>query len=129
MIAGVSIDECINHFALYPISIKTNQFIDFLEELSSLNDGKKIAIFMDNMRVHRSMIAHEAYTGLEIVPIFNIPYSPQFNGIESVFSIMKEKYKRSMIDNIVHGEKFRPQELIIQATIAEIDAEKIGKCI
>jgi transposase len=79
-----------------------------LEELSSLNDGKKISTFMDNMRVHRSKIAHEAYARLKIVPIFNIPYSPQFNGIESVFSIMKEKYKRAMMEKIVHGEKFRP---------------------
>ena len=61
---------------------------------------------MDNMRVHRSKIAQEAFNLFNIIPIFNIPYTPQYNGIESVFSVVKEKYKRAMMEKIVNGEKF-----------------------
>jgi len=108
LIAGVSIDQGMDHFAIHQKSIKTQQFIEFLEKLSGLNDGQKIAIFMDNMRVHRSKLAQEAYSRLDILPIFNIPYCPQYNGIESVFSILKEKYKRAMMAKIVQGDKFKP---------------------
>jgi hypothetical protein len=30
---------------------------------------------------------------LNIIPIFNIPYSPDFNGIESYFSLIKAGFK------------------------------------
>ncbi len=83
---------------------------------------------MDNMRVHRSKLAQEAFTRLNILPIFNIPYCPQYNGIESVFSVLKEKYKRAMMEKIVKGERFRPQELI-KSAIHETSPSKVANCI
>jgi len=52
---------------------------------------------MDNMRVHRSKLASKKYEVLKITPIFNVPYSPQFNGIEAVFSMVKASYKKSLL--------------------------------
>ena len=34
LIAGVSIDRGVDHFAIHPRSIKTKQFVEFLEELA-----------------------------------------------------------------------------------------------
>jgi transposase len=48
---------------------------------------------MDNMRVHHSLLSREAYDALKLTPVFNIPYSPQFNPIEAVFSMVKSFYK------------------------------------
>ena len=47
--------------------------------------------------VHRSNATKEVYRRLNITPIFNIPYSPQFNGIESYFSLVKGEYKRRLL--------------------------------
>ena len=40
---------------------------------------------------------NKKYEELNIIPIFNVPYCPQFNGIESVFSMIKATYKKSLL--------------------------------
>jgi transposase len=69
--------------------VATHQFLEFLEELSVANGHEPLAVFMDNMTVHHSRLALQKYQELGITPIFNVPYSPQFNGIESVFSMVR----------------------------------------
>ena len=67
------------------------------------------------MRVHRSKEAQKAYERLKIEAIFNIPYSPQFNGIESVFSMLKEHYKRALMEKILSQIRFKAPTLIKEA--------------
>ncbi len=69
----------------------------FLEQLSNEYDGEQIAVFMDNLSVHKTKDVQEAYERLNIIPIFNIPYSPDFNGIESYFSLVKAEYKKLVL--------------------------------
>ena len=38
-----------------------------------------------------------------MVPIFNVPYSPQFNGIESYFSLLKSEYKKLILQRVMKG--------------------------
>lgn len=49
---------------------------------------------MDNLAVHKTSEVMEIYKKLRITPIFNVPYSPDFNGIESYFSLVKAEYKK-----------------------------------
>ena len=44
---------------------------------------------MDNLSVHKSQDSKAAFKRLKITSIFNIPYSPQFNGIETYFAQVK----------------------------------------
>jgi transposase len=39
--------------------------------------------------VHKSGDAKKEYARLNIIPIFSIPYSPEYNGIESTFFTIK----------------------------------------
>jgi transposase len=39
--------------------------------------------------VHKTAEVRAAFERLNITAIFNIPYSPDFNGIESYFSLVK----------------------------------------
>jgi len=52
---------------------------------------------MDNLSVHKTNLSKELFKELKIVPVFNIPYSPQFNGIESYFSLLKNEYKNLIL--------------------------------
>ena len=52
---------------------------------------------MDNLSVHKTRGMMELYKSLSITPIFNIPYSPDFNGIESYFSLVKASYKKLLL--------------------------------
>ena len=83
---------------------------------------------MDNMRVHHSGVSKQAYESLKIIPVFNIAYSPQFNPIESVFSMVKAKYKKLLLKTLIDKKRPKPKQLIIEA-IGSLEIEKIRKCI
>ena len=40
---------------------------------------------------------------LKVTEIFNVPYSPDFNGIESYFSLVKGEYKKLMLQHVMKG--------------------------
>ena len=63
--------------------------IQFLEQLSRKFNGEDISVFMDNLNVHKTRQVMAVYRRLNITPIFNTPYSPEFNGIENNFSLVK----------------------------------------
>jgi transposase len=83
---------------------------------------------MDNMRVHWSKVSREAYDRLGITPIFNVPYSPQFNGIESVFSIVKGNFKKAQLCHLLAGRRYSVQRLIREAVLST-DREKVRRCL
>ena len=67
---------------------------------------------MDNIAVHRSNEVKQRLEELSIPFIFSPPYSPDYNGIESVFSIFKKELKVRRIKSIIEGEYFRNIEAI-----------------
>ena len=62
--------------------------------LSEKFEGKGFAIFLKKVSIHKTLEVKEVYKRLKITPIFNISCSPDFNGIESYFSIVKSEYKK-----------------------------------
>ena len=125
---AVSEDRGVDHFRIVPRSMDTQKFILFLQQLSEKNEDQRLAVFMDNLRVHRSRLALAEYQNLDIRPIFNVPYSPQFNGIESVFSIVKATYKKQLLANILEGRTQQRPTMIKQA-ILSLDRERIARCV
>lgn len=63
---------------------------EFLQKIKRINCGRKVAIFLDNASIHRSKQILEFCEKLKIRLIFNIPYSPQLNGIEKLWAIWKK---------------------------------------
>ena len=59
-----------------------------------LHFANDIALFVDNLSVHRSRIIQERMEELSIPCIFNAAYSPNFNPIENVFALAKRNYKK-----------------------------------
>lgn len=57
--------------------------------------------------MHKTRPVKAAYERLGISPIFNIPYSPDFNGIESYFSMVKCEYKKMLLQHLMKGERFQ----------------------
>ena len=57
-----------------------------------------------------------------------MPYSPQFNGIELVFSQLKAAYKKKLLAALI--DNFTPDRVsLIHAEIEELDQENIVNCI
>lgn len=81
-------------------SVNIPKFKTYIEELRRRYFFDDLCIYMDNLSVHRSKVIRERLEELSIEVIFNPAYSPEFNGIESVFSIFKNKYKRKRLQCI-----------------------------
>ena len=48
--------------------------------------------------MHKSKQVKEVYSELDVKPIYNVGYSPEFNPIESVFSQVKRTYNRERLN-------------------------------
>ena len=60
---------------------------------------------MDNLSVHRSAEIKERMDELGFGYIFNAAYSPEFNPIETVFSLAKSYIKKERLKSIANEEE------------------------
>ena len=90
--------------------------------------GKPFAIFLDNLSVHKTNLSKEMFKELNVIPIFNIPYSPQFNGIETYFSLLKNEYKNLLLQRVM-AEKPVDAVSLINKAIQKVPLEKTKKCV
>jgi len=61
---------------------------------------------------------------LNITEIFNVPYCPQFNGIESYFSQVKATYKKHLLKYVMKDIHIDTSTLI-KESIASVSEENI----
>ena len=99
-IAGVSQERGVDIVMSFKYSVNKEKFKVFLDELRAKYFYEDICILMDNLSVHRSNDIMERLDELSIEYVFSPPYSPDFNPIESVFSIYKNKIKRWRLKSI-----------------------------
>lgn len=62
-----------------------------MENLTRLSDNKRgLLILLDNCSIHKTKTAMKRAKELNIELLFNVPYSPWFNGIELVWAMAKK---------------------------------------
>nr|AAB42034.1 42 kDa 'D,D35E' transposase [Oxytricha trifallax] len=102
ILGGISEDAGLETYVIHPRSIKTEQYIKFLEQLREKYPEQEIILFVDNLSVHKTKETRKSYEQLRITPVFNVPYSPQFNGIEFYWGILKGHYKKLLLYHLMH---------------------------
>ncbi len=83
---------------------------------------------MDNLQFHKMKEVVEACKALHVQAIFNVPYSLDFNGIESYFSLVKGQYKKLILQQLMKGIRPDSGKLILES-IGLIQKEKVQKCV
>ncbi len=76
LLAAVSREVGLETSLVFDKSVNSQRFVQFLDEISKLHEGKRVAIFMDNLSVHHSRVVQARMRDLGIRAIFNVPYSP-----------------------------------------------------
>jgi transposase len=102
IIAGVSMEFGFEYFVSYWKSVDTDNFMEFIQIIRDYNKDEKIAFFLDNLNVHRTKKVRSLCKELDIPLIFNLPYSPEYNPIETYFSLLKNLYKRKKLNCIAN---------------------------
>ena len=64
------------------ISIKQDDFAEFLKHLREKSGSKRLHVLLDNCSVHHSKSVTQLAQALDIDIIFKVLYCPQCNGIE-----------------------------------------------
>ena len=115
VIASVSADKGVELIKLYDSAINEHRFSVYLAELSRVNDRQPFFIFLDNLAVHKTTLVKRVCEKLKIVPIFNVPYQPDLNPIESCFSQVKRYYGNQRLQRIVNNLPFERNQVIKEA--------------
>ena len=79
----------VDQITLFDRAVNIPKFKHFIEDLRSKFWADNIAVYMDNLGVHISKHVKERLDEMSIPYVYSPIYSPDFNGIESVFSIAK----------------------------------------
>ena len=93
-------------------AINSLDFIEFLQKLRRKHLKRSIALFMDNLAVHKSRDVRPYYESLDITPVFNVSYSPEFNPIEAVFSKVKSIFNTKRLNCLVNKIGFNADNTI-----------------
>ena len=93
LLAGISKEKGVDLFKVYDFSVNIDKFIEYVRELRAVNPDTKIAIFMDNLSAHTADRSKQAMRELGFRWIYNVPYSPEYNPIEFVFSQDKANFR------------------------------------
>ena len=93
MLSGISKERGQEHFRIFPKSVNTEHFIEYLEELRALNGQDKLLVFADQLNVHTCDKSTKKMRELGMRYCFNLTYSPEYNPIEFVFSKVKTTFR------------------------------------
>jgi transposase len=97
VIGAISIKDGLELTLIKEYSITSESFIQFLKALRRKCPERRICLFLDNLSVHKSNLVRPYYEELRITPIYNLPYSPQYNGIDRYWALLKNEYKKLLL--------------------------------
>ena len=114
VLAGISKEYGLDYISIFKQSVNIPKFKEFIQNLRDKYFFEDICIYLDNLAVHRSNEVKQRLEELSIPCIFSPPYNPDYNPIESVFSIFKRELKTRRLKAILEGKNFKTKENIRQ---------------
>ncbi len=127
VIATMTAERGMGLCLIYMTAVDADDFVAFLRKLRAKLGRRPIALFMDQLPVHKSKDVRPAYDRLDITPIYNVAYSPEFNPIEAVFSKVKRHFSSQRLHNLVTKIGFN-MDKEIEAAFKTITAEHCAAC-
>lgn len=128
VIACMTEEDGFIHIMIQDGAIDSSDFIRYLHTLRRKMGFQPLALFMDQLAVHRSQSVRAIYPALDIRPVFNVGYSPEFNPIEAVFSKVKARFNSRRLNCLVNKIGFNADNEIKDAFDA-ITNEHCSACV
>ena len=128
VLAAISKEKGQEHYRIFENSVNIQKFKQYLQELRDLNGEDKIALFMDNLSAHRSEKSKVEMARLGFRCIFNVPYSPEYNPIEFVFSKVKQRF-RALRARKMAGVIQDEHEAMVRQAVENVRKQDIVNCV
>ena len=100
VLAAVSREFGVELAMCFPSAVNVSRFKIFLENLRSARPFDNMILCMDNLAVHRNREVKERMDELVFRYCCTPRYSPQYNGIEEVWSQSKAYIKKERLNAI-----------------------------
>ena len=78
--------------------------------------------------MHKTKDAKLLFEALNVTKIFNVPYCPQFNGIESYFAQVKATYKKLLLQYVMKEVHVDTMDLI-KRSLERVSRETATRCV
>ena len=128
VISAISKERGQEHYKVFERSVDTKKFKAYLQELKATTGDAKVALFMDNLAVHRSDKVKAEMTRLGFRVIWNVPYEPEYNPIEFTFSKVKQRF-RALRAKKLAGVIQDGHEAMVRQAILSVRKKDIVNCI
>ena len=82
---------------------------------------------MDQLSVHKDKTVKPYYKSLDIMQIFNVSYSPEYNPIEACFSQVKRNFCRERLNVLANFGDF-DQNKVIRSSFLKVTPALVASC-
>ena len=106
VIASLSYERGIGLCLIHAHAIDHEDFLNYLRKLRGRNGRQPLALFMDQLQVHKAKEIRDEWAKLDIERIYNVSYSPELNPIEAGFSRVKALFNRERLNCLVNKTGF-----------------------
>ena len=86
VVAAITSEHGLLYYECFDRSVNIEKFQSFVDHLRNRLGRRQAVVFMDNLSAHIAKRSKEAMRGHGFRWILNVPYSPETNPIELVFS-------------------------------------------
>ena len=95
---AISSSEMLHH-SLQPEAYNTNSYLEFIRELLTITPDTVTHILMDNISFHKSLKVKALIENANKQILFIPPASPWFDPIEEVFSVLKNAFRKYLLES------------------------------
>lgn len=124
LICAVSVDK-IMYYEIHETSVNSDIFYNYMNNLIKINKLKGYYFMIDNVRFHHCKKTLELIVKSGNHYLFTPPYSPNNNPIETIFGMIKSKFKQ--ITKNGNKDKIKTKPLIIISINKTIETTEINK--
>lgn len=129
VLAGCSADDGYLHtFIAEKRGVRHDDVIRFIKQLKKLCPKHEIAIFCDNGSIFTANDVKYTAADLGVTLIYNIPYRPDFNGMENIWAHVKTHYRSRKREHILAGMSWTNKTLVLEA-LSTVDKATARNCI
>ena len=86
---------------------------------------RKLALLWDNASSHKARFVKDYLVDVGVTAISNVPYHPQFNGIEHVFSDVRRRYRKTITMLKINGADDIDLSAVLKQTFDSTDPQVV----
>lgn len=114
-IIGISAEAGVELVKHFDRSVDRPKFIEYLKALRRKHRQDRLAIFVDQLSVHKSLDVAAELAKQRIEMVLNAAYSPDYNPIEGAIGVAKAAIKKERLRRVLLNEADAVEEIVDEA--------------